>query len=42
MARSSKIIRQMLGRLFLSAILFAALLGGPLVILIILASRFTQ
>lgn len=42
MGKNSTKIKRVFGGLFLSAILFAALLGGPIVILIILASRFTQ
>lgn len=42
MAKTSTRIKRILGGLLLSAILFAALLGGPTVILIILASRFAQ
>lgn len=42
MAKNSTKIKRILGALFLSAILFAALLGGPIVILLVLASRFTQ
>lgn len=40
MAKYSRTLRRILGRVFLSALLFAAMLGGPLVILIILSSRF--
>jgi hypothetical protein len=42
MAKNSTKIKRIFGGLFLSAVLFAALLGGPIVILLVLASRFTQ
>lgn len=42
MAISSKIIHRIVGRLLFFAFLFAALLGGPIIMLIMLSRRFLQ
>lgn len=42
MAINSRVIQRMVGRLLFFAFLFAALLGGPIVMLIMLSRRFLQ
>ena len=42
MAINRRTISRMVGRLLFSAFLFAALLGGPIIILIMLSRRFLQ
>ncbi|WP_267966965.1 MULTISPECIES: hypothetical protein [Rhizobium/Agrobacterium group] len=42
MATIRKTVNRIAGRLLFSAFLFAALLGGPIILLIMLSRRFIQ